>query len=125
MRPIAERHGLTPLQLACQWNLAHAPVACVAPTLIQEAGAGARPVEDKRAELAALPAERRCSRADEVEEIRAIGDNTGCMALKGGSPDHEGDARADRWSITRELAELAARWGIDPERDLSQAASAA
>ena len=23
MRPIAERHGLTPLQLACQWNLAH------------------------------------------------------------------------------------------------------
>ncbi len=26
MRPIAERHGLTPLQLACQWNLAHASV---------------------------------------------------------------------------------------------------
>ena len=24
MRPIAERHGLTLLQLACQWNLAHA-----------------------------------------------------------------------------------------------------
>ena len=58
MRPIADRHGLTPLQLACQWDLAQAPVACVAPTLIQEAGAGARPVEDKRAELAALPAER-------------------------------------------------------------------
>ena len=36
MRPVAERHGLTPLQLACQWNLAHAPVRCVAPTLIQE-----------------------------------------------------------------------------------------
>ena len=57
MRAIAERHGLTPLQLACQWNLAHAPVACVAPTLVQEAGADARPVEDKRAELAALPRE--------------------------------------------------------------------
>src|SRR5436305_10463482 len=28
MRPIAERHGLTPLQLACQWDLAHGPVAC-------------------------------------------------------------------------------------------------
>ncbi len=38
MRPIAERHGLTPLQLACQWNLAHDAVACAAPTLIQEAG---------------------------------------------------------------------------------------
>src|SRR3954452_10222229 len=49
MRPIAARHGLTPLQLACQWNLAHAPVACVAPPLIEEPG-GAKPVEGKRAE---------------------------------------------------------------------------
>src|SRR6185436_15161009 len=36
VRPIAERHGLTTLQLACQWNLAHEPVRCVVPTLIQE-----------------------------------------------------------------------------------------
>src|SRR5215211_7932882 len=35
MRPIAERHELTPLQLACQWNLAHPAVECVVPTLIQ------------------------------------------------------------------------------------------
>ena len=55
MRPIAERHGLTMLQLACQWNLAHPAVKCVAPTLIQETGG--RPVEEKRAELAATPAE--------------------------------------------------------------------
>ena len=55
MRPIAERHGLTMLQLACAWNLAHEPVACVAPTLIQEPGPDARPIEDKRAELAAVP----------------------------------------------------------------------
>ena len=60
MRPIAERHGLTMLQLACAWNLAHAPVRCVAPTLIQEPGDGARPIEDKRAELAAVRA--RCRR---------------------------------------------------------------
>src|SRR3954453_7073452 len=39
MRPVASRHGLTPLQLACQWNLAHGPVHCVAPTLIEEPGA--------------------------------------------------------------------------------------
>src|SRR3954466_4322196 len=57
MRPIAERHGLTMLQLACQWNLAHPAVSCVAPTLVQEAGADARPVEAKRAELAAVPAD--------------------------------------------------------------------
>ena len=55
MRPIADRAGLTMIQLACQWNLAHDPVACVVPTLIQEAGPGARPVERKREELAALP----------------------------------------------------------------------
>jgi aryl-alcohol dehydrogenase-like predicted oxidoreductase len=117
MRPIAERHGLTLLQLACQWNLAHDAVACVAPTLLQEAGDGARPVEDKRAELAALPAELLLSDA-EVTELRAIGDNTNCMALKGGVPDHEGPALPDRWQLDEQLAELAARWEIDPARDL-------
>ena len=85
MRPIAERHGLTMLQLAAQWDLAHGPVRSVAPTLIQEAGPGARPVEDKRAELAATPAEVVLSAA-EVDELRAIGDNAGSMALKGGVP---------------------------------------
>src|SRR3954454_2455203 len=55
MRPYAERHDLTMLQLACEWNLGHTPVECVVPTLIQEAGEEAKPVEQKRAELAALP----------------------------------------------------------------------
>ena len=117
MRPIAERHGLTLLQLACQWNLAHAPVACVAPTLLQEAGDGARPVEDKRAELAALPTEVLLTEA-EVADLRAIGDNTNCMTLKGGVPNHDGPALPDRWQLDERLAELAARWAIDPARDL-------
>jgi aryl-alcohol dehydrogenase-like predicted oxidoreductase len=121
MRPIAERHGLTPLQLACQWNLAHEAVGCVAPTLIQEAGPGARPVEHKRAELAALPSELLLS-DEEVAELRAIGDNTGCMALKGAAPDHDGPARPDRWPLDPALAQLAARWAIDPARDLAPAA---
>jgi hypothetical protein len=118
MRPIAERHGLTLLQLACQWNLAHEPVACVVPTLIQEAGDDARPVEAQRGELAALP-DRIVLDAAEVAEIRAIGDNTGCMALKGGVPDHEGEARPDRWGLDEHLAGVAGRWGIDPARDLA------
>jgi aryl-alcohol dehydrogenase-like predicted oxidoreductase len=117
MRPIADRHGLTALQLAAQWNLAHETVACVVPTLIQEAGAAARPVEDKRAELAATPAEILLS-DDEVAEIRAIGDNTGCMTLKGGTPDYEGEPVADRWPLDEELAEVAQRWRIDPRREL-------
>jgi hypothetical protein len=89
----------------------------VVPTLIQESGERARPIEDKRAELAALPPELRLG-ADQVDEIRAIGDNAGCMALKGATPDHSGEERPDRWPVTPELAEVATEWGIDPERDL-------
>ncbi|MGN6868390.1 MAG: aldo/keto reductase [Solirubrobacteraceae bacterium] len=122
MRPIAERAGLTTIQLACQWNMAHEPVACVAPTLIQEAGAGARPVESKRAELAGLPADLRLS-AEEIEEIRAIGDNSGCMALKGANPEHSGEERPDRWDLDDHLAQVAERWGIAPERDLTKLAA--
>ena len=120
MRPIAERHGLSMLQLACQWNLAHAPVRCVAPTLIQEPGAGAKPVEAKREELAALPAADLLS-ADDVAALRAIGDNFGSMTLKGAAPDFEGEPRPDRWALTPQLAALAARWGIEPSRDLQAA----
>jgi len=117
MRPIAGRHGLTPLQLACQWNLAHTAVHCVLPTLIQEPGPAAKPIEAKREELARVPHEVRLSEA-EVAELRAIGDNTGCMALKGAAPDFEGEERPDRWPLTPGLAELGRRWGIEPERDL-------
>jgi len=118
IRPVAAAAGLTPMQLACQWNLAHEAVESVVPTLIQEAGPEARPIEDKRAELAALPAEQRLS-AEQVAEIRAVGDNSGCMTLKGASPDHEGEERPDRWPLSPELVEVAQRWGIEPGRDLA------
>ena len=117
MRPIADAARLTPLQLACQWNLAHAAVSCTVPTLIQEAGPDARPIEEKRAELAALPAEQRLDN-EAVARIREIGDNSGSMALKGANPDHEGDERPDRWALRPELVAAGERWGIDPERDL-------
>jgi aryl-alcohol dehydrogenase-like predicted oxidoreductase len=116
LRPITERHDLTPMHLACQWNLAHPAVASVAPTLIQEIGPGARSIEDKRAELAALPDQRLSD--EEVVEIRAIGDNANCMALKGASAEHEGEERPDRWPLTDDLAAVGTRWGIDPQRDL-------
>ena len=117
LRPFAERAELTPMQLACQWNLGHPAVESVAPTLIQEIGPEARSIEDKRAELAALPVEQRLSQAD-IAAIRAIGDNAGCMTLKGASPEHEGEERPDRWPLTDDLAEVGSRWGIDPARDL-------
>ncbi|MGA9876716.1 MAG: aldo/keto reductase [Solirubrobacteraceae bacterium] len=132
MRPYAERHDLTMLQLACQWNLAHPTVRCVAPTLIQEsdtAEAGlteqapslehgaARSIEDKRAELATLPTKQLLSDA-EVDELRAIGDNSGSMLLKGASVEHDGEPLADRWALDEELASVAERWQIAPQRDL-------
>jgi aryl-alcohol dehydrogenase-like predicted oxidoreductase len=117
IRPIGETAGLTPMQLACQWNLAHEAVEAVVPTLIQETGPDARPIEEKRAELAALPAELRLS-SDDILRIRAVGDNQGCMTLKGASPDHEGEERPDRWPLTPELEEAGRRWGIEAQRDL-------
>jgi aryl-alcohol dehydrogenase-like predicted oxidoreductase len=132
MRPIAERHGLSMLQLACAWNLALPGVRCVAPTLIQESGADARPVEDKRAELAALAgllmsadgAAGGLLSAEEIGTIREIGENTGCMSLKGASLEHEGAARPDRWALDDELAAVAERWGVDPASDLLEGATA-
>jgi aryl-alcohol dehydrogenase-like predicted oxidoreductase len=116
MLTIAEAHGLTPLHLACLWNLSQEPVKSVIPTMIQEVGEGARPIEEKIIELSELP-DLKLS-ADEVEELRRIGDNTGCMALKGGNPEHIGEPLPDRWSLTNDLNQVAERWHIRPERDL-------
>ncbi len=120
MRPIAERAGLSMIQLACQWNLAHEAVQCVAPTLVQEAGPQARTLEAKRAELAALPADQRLT-AEEIETIRRLGDNTGSMLLKGASPQHEGEERPDAWNLDERLIDVARRWQIEPDRDLIKA----
>jgi aryl-alcohol dehydrogenase-like predicted oxidoreductase len=117
MRPIARNADLTMIQLACQWNLAHEAVACAVPTLIQEQGPDARRVEEKRAELAALPGELRLSPQD-VEDIRAIGDNAGCMTIKGATPEHSGEIRPDRWNLDEHLEAVARRWGIEPQSDL-------
>ena len=116
LRPIAERHGITPLQLACTWNLHQPAVHNVIPTLIQELGEGARPITSKVDELAALKAVRLSP--DEVAEIARIGDNTGCMALKGSSRSHVGSALPDQWELDPELESIATRWNIDPKTDL-------
>ena len=120
MRPIASAAGLTPMQLACQWNLAHGPVACAAPTLIQEAGNGARPIEDKRAELAALPEQRldrRAGRRDQGDRRQPRLDGA-----QGRQPRHEATVRPDRWPLSDELIEVGRRWDVDPDRDLRRTA---
>jgi aryl-alcohol dehydrogenase-like predicted oxidoreductase len=121
MRPIAEMHQLTMLQLACLWNLAQPAVRSVAPTLIQESGPGARSIESKADELAILP-EVKFSQ-EELEFIGRVGDNQGCMALKGANRGHTGPSEADRWGLTPDLEAVGRRWSINPDQDLACAHS--
>ena len=117
MRHIAEKYNITPLQLACLWNLSQEPVKSVVPTLIQEVGDDAKPVEEKASELADLPDITFTD--DEIGEIAEIGQNKGCMALKGGNPEHEGDAKPDRWSLNPDLELMSQKWDINPAEDLA------
>jgi len=116
MRPIAEKHKLTLLQLACVWNLSQTPVQAVVPTLIQESGSDSRSIESKADELALLP-EVKLDEED-MEVIARIGDNRGCMSLKGANRSHTTTPEADRWSVSQDLEAIGKKWGIDPDRDL-------
>lgn len=117
MRKIAADHGMTLLQLACQWTLAQPAVSAVVPTLIQESTAHAKPVELLLEELAALPPSPLLSQ-EEIENIARLGDNTGCMPLKGASPQYLGPPQADQWPMADYHWEIARKWGIEPDRDL-------
>jgi aryl-alcohol dehydrogenase-like predicted oxidoreductase len=110
MRPLAESHGLTMLQFAAIWNLSQPAVQSVVPTFLQEAGDGMREIEDKINEFLPLPDIR--FSAEEIDSVRKIGDNTGCMTLKGASNRHEKSERADEWQMRPELLEIGQRYGI-------------
>jgi len=115
LREIAKAHDLTLLQLSCQWDLAQPAVKSVAPTLIQEAGEGVKSIEEELKELAALP-EKILLTQDEIAEIEKIGDNEGCMALKGASERNapEDGETPDSWPVRPELLEVANRFGLNP-----------
>jgi aryl-alcohol dehydrogenase-like predicted oxidoreductase len=110
MRPVAENHGLSLLQFAAIWNLSHPAVESVVPTFIQEAGDGARLIEDKIREFAALPDIRLSP--EEVEIVRQIGDNTGCMQLKGASKRHATSERPDEWPMRDDLLVIAGKYEL-------------
>jgi diketogulonate reductase-like aldo/keto reductase len=116
MRPIAEAHGLTMLQLACAWNLSQPAVQSVIPTLIQEVEANSKTIESKVDELASLPNLKLS--ADECAAIAEIGNNKGCMDLKGANRSHMTVPEADRWGLTPDLEAVGKRWGINPDQDL-------
>jgi hypothetical protein len=80
------------------------------PTFIQESGEQARTIESKIREFGALPDVRLTP--EEVDAIRQIGDNTGCMKLKGASKRHQVSERPDEWPMRADLLELAARHNL-------------
>ena len=80
----------------------------------RKAHPGAKPIESKVEELAALPEINPLS-VEEVRQMTAIGDNTGCMTLKGASTRHLGQEplgaqRGDGLGIRR-LSHFAGRVG--------------
>jgi aryl-alcohol dehydrogenase-like predicted oxidoreductase len=119
MRSVADARGLTMLQLACIWNLQHAVVQSVVPTLIQEPSPEAKRIETKVDELASLPDVTLTP--DEYTQIATIGDNRNCMSLKGANAEYTGDPLPDRWSLNADLEAVARRWNINPIRDLANA----
>lgn len=116
MRPAAEKHKLSLLQLACVWNLSQEPVKSVVPTLIQECESGGKTIESKTDELALLPQVKLSE--EEVEVVTRLGDNRGCMSLKGANRSHVTSPEADRWGLSPDLEAVGKEWGIDPDRDL-------
>ncbi|CAN5408786.1 hypothetical protein BH23VER1_BH23VER1_01900 [soil metagenome] len=119
LRPLSEKHGLSMLQFACAWDLAQPAVACVVPTLIQEVGEHAVPITAKIDQLASLDEDAAEMLTEEdLALVAKVGNNKGCMPLKGGSRQFQGPPSADQWPITPELEEVAKRWGIHPDRDL-------
>ena len=110
MRPIAEKYDLTMLQFATIWNLSQTPVKSSVPTFIQEAHDTATPIEEKIKSFAALPDVTLTP--EEVEKVREIGDNTGCMKLKGASKRHETSERPDEWPMRDDLLALADDYGL-------------
>lgn len=117
LRDIAKKHNVTMLQLACLWNLSQPGVKSVIPTLIQETGEKTKPIESKLDELASLPDIKLT--ADECEFIAEIGNNKGCMELKGANQAHIGEPQPDRWGLTNDHELVAKRWHIDANTDLA------
>ena len=55
---------------------------------------------------------------EDVELMARVGENQGCMTLKGANRSHTGPAEPDRWGLTADLEAVGRRWGINPDQDL-------
>jgi aryl-alcohol dehydrogenase-like predicted oxidoreductase len=117
MREVARYHKITMLQLACLWNLSQPGVKSVIPTLIQEVGENAKTIESKVDELASLPDIKLDE--EEIKFMAEVGNNKGCMELKGANRAHVGSALPDKWEIIKDHELIAKQWEIDPDKDIA------
>ncbi len=108
MRHIADKYGISMMQLAALWNLSQPAVKSTVPTFLQEHHDTATPIEDKIKDFGKLPDYKLTE--EECETIRSIGDNTGCMKLKGASTRHETSERPDEWPMREDLAQIAEKY---------------
>ncbi len=122
LRPFCEKYQVTMLQLACLWNLSQEPVRSVIPTLMQEVAPARKTIEAKVDELAALP--ELVLSPEDVERIAHLGNNKGCMQLKGANRAHTTTPEPDKWSLSPDAEAVGKRWGIDPDVDLAYAHAA-
>lgn len=120
---IVDAYPGTLLQFACLWALSQKGLSSVVPTLIQECGIPVKSIENKLMELAELPHSVQVSREDLVK-VDIICNNRSRASkfsqnYKGANLLHSGPDESDRWSINKELAKVANRWGVDLE-DLAE-----
>lgn len=108
MRPIADKYGISMMQLAAVWNLTQPAVKSTVPTFLQEHHDTAIPIEQKIIDFGKLSDMQLTE--EESETIRSIGDNTGCMMLKGASSRHEVSERPDEWPMRPDLAAVAEKY---------------
>jgi len=111
MRPIADKYELSMMQMAAIWNLSQPAVKSTVPTFLQEHHDDAISIDNKIMDFAKLP--EITLTAEESEMIRSIGDNTGCMKLKGASKRIESSDRPDEWPMRDDLLEVVERYGLE------------
>ena len=109
MSDIAEANKLSPIQFSLAWALSLDAVKHVTPTVIREKGETMKHVTKRIEEMATTPATTLTSQ--EMSIIQKIGDNTGCMPLKGASTRHQHGVRPDEWPLRPKLNQIAKEIG--------------
>jgi hypothetical protein len=87
-------------------------VKSVVPTLIQEHGEGARSIESKLDDLAALPEQCLSARKRSKRSVRSVTTPAAWPSKAPASATKGQEPRADEWPMRPDLLDLATRWSL-------------